>query len=87
MMGTLAALLAGKKIPTYENLYWADVEGDVENVNGVPKITLIRVGYHLKAPPEKAKEAHEAFSTYLSLCPAAQSIIGCIDIRDDLIIE
>ena len=31
MMGTLAAGLAGKKIATFEDRYWADVEGDVEN--------------------------------------------------------
>jgi len=29
MMGTLATALAGKKIPTPEDRYWADVEGDL----------------------------------------------------------
>ena len=42
-MGTLAAALAGKKIRTSEELYSADVEGDIENVNGILKITKIRV--------------------------------------------
>jgi len=42
-MGTLATVMAGKKIPTPESLYWADVEGDIENVGGVLKITTIRV--------------------------------------------
>ncbi len=37
MMGTLAGVLAAKKIPTPEDRYWADVEGDIENVNGVLK--------------------------------------------------
>jgi len=87
MMGTLATLLAGKKIRTSEDFYWADVEGDVENVNGVPRITLIRVRYHLKVPEEKIGDAKQAFSSYLSFCPAAQSIIGCIAIKDDLLIE
>ena len=86
-MGTLAAGLAGKKIATFEDRYWADVEGDVENVNGVLKITKIRVTYHLRVPQEKAAEAKEAFSSYITGCPAAQSISGCINISDDLVIE
>ena len=87
MMGTLATLLAGKKIATPEERYRADVEGDIENVDGVLKITQIRVKYHLKIPPDKAADAREAFSFYIGRCPAAQSVIGCIRIEDDLIIE
>jgi len=87
MMGTLAAALAGKKIRTFEELYRADVEGDIENVDNVLKITEIRVNYHLKLPKEKAEEARDAFASYLGLCPAAQSLIGCIRIRDELEIE
>jgi hypothetical protein len=87
MMGTLATLLAGKKILTPEDRYWTDVEGDVENVNNVLKITQIRATYHLKAPEGKAGEAREAFSSYLPFFPAAQSVIGCIAIRDDLVVE
>jgi len=87
MMGTLAAELAGKKIPTPEDRYWAVVEGDIESVNGVLKITRIRVKYHLKVPAQKRADVREAFSTYIVKCPAAQSVIGCIDIRDDIEIE
>jgi len=87
MMGTLARFLAEKKIPTPEELYWADAEGDIENVNGVLKITQIRVKYHLKVPRAKTGEVKEAFSSYLTSCPAAQSVIGCINIKDDMAIE
>ncbi|MCX5856647.1 MAG: hypothetical protein NTZ57_01830 [Deltaproteobacteria bacterium] len=87
MMGTLAAVLAGKKIPTSENRYSAEVEGDIENVNKILKITKIRVKYTLKLPQDKVSEAREAFSVYLPRCPAAQSVIGCIDIQDELKIE
>ena len=86
-MGTLAALLAGKKIPTPEDRYWADVKGDIENVDNVLKITRIKVTYHLKTPNDKVEEAREAFSSYIKHCPAAQSVIGCIRIEDDLVIE
>ena len=86
-MGTLAAVLSGKKIPTPEERYWADVEGDIKDVNGVLKITDIRVRYFLKVPPGKSAEAREAFSSYLVKCPAAQSVMGCINIHDELSIE
>jgi organic hydroperoxide reductase OsmC/OhrA len=87
MMGTLARFLAERQIPTPEDRYWADVEGDIENINNILKITRIRVKYHLKVPRGKAAEAKEALSSYLSSCPAAQSVIGCIQIKDELIIE
>ena len=86
-MGTLARFLAEKQIATPEDRYWAEVEGDIENVNNVLKITQIRVKYHLKIPSEKVQDAKDAFSSYLPYCPAAQSVIGCINIRDDLAVE
>lgn len=86
-MGTLATVLAGKKIPTYEDRYWTDVQGEIENVDGVLKITRIGVTYHLKVPHDKAEEAREAFSIYIKRCPAAQSVMGCIRLEDDLVIE
>jgi organic hydroperoxide reductase OsmC/OhrA len=87
MMGSFARLLAEKKVLTREDLYWADVEGDIENVNGVLKITQIRVKYHLKAPTDSIADVEEVYARYLTFCPAAQSVIGCIDIKDELIYE
>jgi len=87
MTGTLARFLAERQIPTPEDRYRAEVEGDIENVNNVLKITQIRVRYYLKVLLGKAPEAREAFSSYLISCPAAQSVIGCIHIKDDIIIE
>jgi organic hydroperoxide reductase OsmC/OhrA len=86
-MGTLATLMAGKKIPTPEQLYWADVEGDIENVEGVLRITTIRVKMHLKCPEEKVADAMEAFASYINRCPAAQSVKDCIKLQDELIFE
>jgi organic hydroperoxide reductase OsmC/OhrA len=87
MMGTLATVMARRGIPTPETLYWADVEGDIENVDGVLRITAIRVRYHLKVAEIKLADAKESFSDYITRCPAAQSVIGCINIKDELIIE
>ena len=86
-MWTLAMLMAGKDIPTPGHLYWADVEGDIENVNGVLKITTIRVKFHLKCPDEKGADAQEAFANYITRCPAAQSVKDCIKLGDELIFE
>jgi len=86
-MGTLAVILAGKKIRTFEHLYRADVTGDIEDVDGILKVTRIKVHYFLKVPEEKWEDANEALDAYLHLCPAAQSVIGCIDINHELSLE
>jgi hypothetical protein len=89
MLGTFARVLADNKIKvrTSENHYWVDVEGAVENINNVLKLTEIRVNFHLKAPKELQEEIKTTFSLYLRFCPAAQSVIGCIAIKDKLIFE
>jgi organic hydroperoxide reductase OsmC/OhrA len=87
MMGTLAAVLAGKKIRTESDLYRAEVTGDIEEIEGVLKITRINVDYHLKAPAEKRRDAEEALAKYLPHCPGAQSVIGCIHIGHQLNFE
>ncbi len=83
-MGTLATVLAGKKIPTFGDRFRADVEGDIEDVDGVLRITRIRVHYTLATPPGKADEARRAMGEYLERCPAAMSVRGAIEIRDSL---
>ncbi len=84
MMGTLATALAGRKIPTHTDRYEAHVEGDIEDVDGVLRISRIRVAYKLKVPAGRAEEAREVFSCYIKGCPAAMSVCGCIDISDTL---
>ena len=86
-MGTLAGFLVRKGIPAEGDRYGADVEGDIENVNDVLKITKIRVKYKIKIPKGKTSDAREALASYLDYCPAAQSVIGCIQIEDEALIE
>lgn len=83
-MGTLAAVLAKKKIRTFQDRYMATVTGDIENVNGVLKIVRIDVHYNLKLPVEKRADAEEAFNNYITLCPAAQSVVEAIKITHKL---
>lgn len=84
MMGTFASVLAKSKIATPEERYRADVHGDIENVDGVLKITRIVVRYTLKLKPEQRREAEAAFKIYLPHCPAAQSVIAAIQIDHQL---
>jgi len=78
MMGTFASVLATKKIRTHTDRFRADVEGDIENVSGVLKITEIRVHYVLKASPEEEDDARWALENYIEKCPGAMSVTGCI---------
>jgi organic hydroperoxide reductase OsmC/OhrA len=80
MMGTLAAVLAGDGIATAAEHFRADVEGDIEDVGGILRITEIRVAYRLKTEAEKKSAALLALENYLGKCPAAQSVVGCIRI-------
>lgn len=84
MMGTLAGVLAKKKIRTFQDRYMATVTGDIEAVNGVLKITRIHVRYNLNLPADKRADAEEAFNNYITLCPAAQSVIEAINITHEL---
>ena len=87
MMGTLATVLAGKNIRTFSDLFQAEVTGDIEDVKGTLKVTRIHVRYKLKAPKDKHDEARAALDNYVHLCPAAQSVTGCVAIEHELELE
>ncbi len=83
-MGTLAMELAKRGIRSHESVYRAEITGDIEDVDGVLKITRISVDYHLTVEPGKEAAAQEAMEAYLVKCPGAQSVIGCIAIEHRL---
>jgi len=74
-------VLATKKIRTHTDLFRSNVEGDIENVEGVLKITVIRVHYVLKLSHEEEADARWALENYIEKCPAAMSVTGCIRIE------
>lgn len=84
MMGTFASVLATRKIRTHTDRFRALVEGDIENVAGVLKITAIRVRYRLQAGAGEEADARWALENYLEKCPGAMSVIGCIRIEHAL---
>ncbi len=61
-----------------ENLV-AEVEGDIEDVDDVLKITKIRLKYRLKIPAGTREKAERALAVYAEKCPAYQSVKGCIE--------
>lgn len=87
MMGTFASVLATKKIRTHTDRFRADVEGDIENIDGVLKITVIRVHYLLKLSHEEENDARWAMENYIEKCPAAMSVTGCIRIEHFLALD
>jgi uncharacterized OsmC-like protein len=67
-----------REIKSAENLV-AEVEGDIEEVDGVLKITKIRIKYHLKIPSGTRDKADRALSVYAEKCPAYQTVKHCIE--------
>ena len=74
-MGTA---LEARGIKSAENLV-AEVEGDIEDVDGVLKITKIRLKYRFKIPSGMREKAERALTSYADKCPAYQTVKGCIE--------
>jgi hypothetical protein len=55
------------------------VEGDIEDVDGILKISKIRLRYRFSIPTGMREEAERALALYADLCPAYQSVKGCVD--------
>lgn len=62
----------------------ADVEGDIEEVDGVLKITSIRLHYRLTIPKGSRDKVDRVLATYADKCPAYQSVKGCIQCTWDV---
>lgn len=83
MTGTLAVALAARKIPTQPDRLSSEVEGIIENVDGKPLVTRIKVHYKVKVPRGKRQEAERAVETHEKGCPASQSVRRGIAIEWD----
>jgi len=75
----LGTALDARKIPSADNLI-ADVEGDIEDVDGVLKITTIRILYLFKIPTGAREKAERALALYADSCPAYQTVKDCVQI-------
>jgi uncharacterized OsmC-like protein len=56
-----------------------EVEGDIEDVDGVMRITKIRLRYRFRIPSSKRETVERVLASYAEKCPAYQSVKGCID--------
>ncbi|MBI2001016.1 MAG: OsmC family protein [candidate division NC10 bacterium] len=83
MTGTLAVALAARKIPTQPDRLSSEVEGIIENVDGKPLVTTIKVHYKVKVPRGKREEALRAIEVHEKGCPASQSVKRGITIEWD----
>ena len=66
-----------REIKSAENLV-AQVEGDIEDVNGVMKVTKIRLHYRFRIPAGAREKVDRLLESYAEKCPAYQSVKGCI---------
>lgn len=69
-----------RDIPAPRDKISADVEGDIEAIDRVLRITRIRVRYDLTVPKGKREAAERAVERHPRGCPAANSVAGCIDL-------
>jgi uncharacterized OsmC-like protein len=83
MTGTLAVALAARKIPSQPDRLESEVEGYLENVDGKPVITRIKVHYKVRVPKGKREEAQRAIDVHEKGCPASQSVQRGIKIEWD----
>ncbi len=65
-------------IQSAENLT-AQVEGDIEDVDGVLRITKIRLHFRFKIPVGMREKVDRVLASYAEKCPAYQSVKGCIE--------
>ena len=69
-----------RDVPATPDTIRATVEGDIEAIDKVLRITRIRVRYALTVPADKREAAERAVEVHPTGCPAANSVRGCIDL-------
>lgn len=56
----------------------AQVEGDIAEVDGVLRITEIRLQFRVRVADDSREAANRALANYADKCPAYQSVKECI---------
>lgn len=73
-------MLEARGIPSYPDKLHSEVEGDIENKDGVIVISRIRVKYFIKIPKGKKEAAERALTLHSDRCPAAVTVKNSIEI-------
>ena len=79
MVGTYAAGLAARGVDGTDNLV-GEVEGDLSEVDGVIRITAIRLHMTAQVPEGEREGAERLLEQFPAGCPAYQSVCGSIAI-------
>ncbi len=58
----------------------AEVEGDIEDVDGIIRVTTIRVHYRAAIPRGSREKAERALEVYAAKCPAYMSVKDCLEV-------
>ena len=87
MTGTLAGALDARQIPHYPDKLYADAEGVIENIDGKPVITTVKVTYHITVPKGKGEDAERAVAVHKKGCAAATSVERGISVEASSIIH
>ena len=80
MVGTYAAGLAARGVDGADNLV-GEVEGDIAEVDGVIRITAVRIHMTAAVPEAEREGAARLLESFQAGCPAYQSVRGAIDVR------
>ena len=59
----------------------AEVEGIIENVDGMALVTKIKVNYKCRIPKGKREDAERALAVHEKGCPASQSVQRGIEVE------
>ena len=81
MTGNLGGALEARGIPSHPEKLTANVEGDLERIDGKNYISRIRVHYTVRVPKGKREEAERALEVHESKCTASQSVRRGIEIE------
>lgn len=74
LTGTFGRVLEVRGIPSAPDCLRADVEGDIDSIDGVMRITKIRVHYHLKYKLSQKVKVDRAFQYHAEKCPAYKTL-------------
>jgi len=74
MTGTLASALRGRGIESGPDKLTAEVEGQLEEVQGSLLLTKVSISYKLKVPKDKRPAAERALLYHETACPVSASL-------------
>ncbi len=58
---------------------WSNVEGDIDAVDSILRITKVRITYHLKCSEDKMDTVKRAYEHHPKKCPAYMTFRDVID--------